>query len=186
MTTESVILPPVTPAFADAVYRLAMQVGWRNCAKRIAFGATVEGPAVVSGNGHKRNGHGKWGRNGVITLAWWEKGHLRYGSYYIKGKDGPKALEYAYQRMREVEANSEAPWPWRAKRGVARPIDESDKRLNFYIPERCCEEPMGLCEPVTIDGELLGIPYWLCGKCRREIGAHSRPKPFKRVRTKAA
>lgn len=73
MTTE-MVLPAVTPQFADAVYRLAMQVGWRNAAKRIAFGATVGAVASVSpnGNGHKRangqkNGHSV-GIDGSVPL----------------------------------------------------------------------------------------------------------------------
>lgn len=52
MTTETVTLPAVTPAFADAVYRLAMQVGWRNCAKRIAFGATKLDPQEEASKGY--------------------------------------------------------------------------------------------------------------------------------------
>lgn len=36
MTTLT--LPPVTPAFARAVRELAHQVGWRNVARRIAYG----------------------------------------------------------------------------------------------------------------------------------------------------
>jgi hypothetical protein len=49
MTTTT--LPPVTPAFRDAVRELAMQIGWRNVAKRIAYGPTE---TVVPSNGNGR------------------------------------------------------------------------------------------------------------------------------------
>jgi hypothetical protein len=54
MTT--ITLPPVTPAFRDAVRELAMQVGWRNVAKRIAYGPVKSETVAAfapSGNGHK-------------------------------------------------------------------------------------------------------------------------------------
>ena len=48
MTSATITLPPVTPAFRDAVRELAMQIGWRNVAKSIAYG-----PVRGNGNGHK-------------------------------------------------------------------------------------------------------------------------------------
>ena len=44
MTTATITLPPVTPAFQQAVRELAMQVGWRNVAKRIAYGPVRNQP----------------------------------------------------------------------------------------------------------------------------------------------
>jgi len=49
-------LPPVTPAFRDAVRQLAREVGWRNTAKAIAYGPVAE-TVAASKNGHKGNGH---------------------------------------------------------------------------------------------------------------------------------
>ena len=54
--TTALRLPPVTPAFQAAVRELAMQVGWRNVAKRIAYGPTQNEPVAPSnGNGRKPN-----------------------------------------------------------------------------------------------------------------------------------
>jgi len=56
MTSATITLPPVTPAFRDAVRELAMQIGWRNTCKAIAYGP-VKSEAVAAfapnGNGHK-------------------------------------------------------------------------------------------------------------------------------------
>jgi hypothetical protein len=54
MTTTT--LPPVTAAFRDAVRELAMQIGWRNVAKSIAYGPVLAETVAASKNGHKGNG----------------------------------------------------------------------------------------------------------------------------------
>ena len=54
MTSATITLPPVTPAFQQAVRELAMQVGYRNACKRIIYGPTQNEPVAPSnGNGHK-------------------------------------------------------------------------------------------------------------------------------------
>jgi hypothetical protein len=53
MTTAT--LPPVTPAFRDAVRALAQEIGYRNVCKRIIYGSVLDVQTPRNRNGHKPN-----------------------------------------------------------------------------------------------------------------------------------
>jgi hypothetical protein len=149
MTSATITLPPVTPAFRDAVRELAMQVGWRNVAKRIAYGPVldIQAPASPNGNGHKRNGSKK-----LVVLSWWEKGQLEQSWYYppTKWEDYLNMLGIVAERRREIETTRfyrEIPWPFTPARPTAdKVLDQTDARMALYPVRECCGSPMGIME----------------------------------------
>jgi hypothetical protein len=132
MTT--ITLPPVTPAFRDAVRELAMQVGWRNVSKRIAYGPVKSETVAAfapSGNGHKRNGYSK-----VKRSLWW--------TAYPNEYEMQRRIEYDRERW---SYNLNLPewfrWAWPT---VQKSADETEGRLALYDKRECCGSPMGVIE----------------------------------------
>jgi len=146
----TITLPPVTPAFRDAVRTLGCQLGWKRVARMIAYGpVTVAHPACESesvarfnGNGHKRNGRKPF------TVAWYEKGQIRFATFYAN-KDG-SAFHHALTLVRENEATRyqrAIPYPFTpARPATVRALDATDARLALYPPRECCGTPMGIME----------------------------------------
>ena len=153
MTTATITLPPVTPAFRDAVRELAYQVGWRNAAKAIAYGPVLAETVAAStcigsnGNGHKRNGSRK-----DVTLAFYDTDGLHFATYWRQKLQGEwrSAWELACERAHELERTRfERPIPYPftpARRTEDRVLDQTNERLALYPKKECCGSPMGIME----------------------------------------
>jgi hypothetical protein len=127
-----------------------MQIGWRNVAKRIAYGPTLpaSGQALTetvvpsNGNGRKRNGHKPF------TVAWYDKGQLRYGIFY--GDKDASAFSKAWPLVHENDTTRfqrEIPWPFTPARPAERRfLDATNERLALYPVRECCGSPMGVME----------------------------------------
>jgi hypothetical protein len=134
MTSATITLPPVTPAFRDAVRELAMQIGWRNTCKAIAYGP-VKSEAVAAfapnGNGHKRNGHSK-----VKRSLWW--------TAYPNEYEMQQRIEYDRNRW-SYNVRLPIPFGW-ARPAETRFVDKTNDRLTLYAKEKCCGSQMGIME----------------------------------------
>lgn len=155
MTT--ITLPPVTPAFRDAVHALGCQIGWRNVAKMIAYGPTVATVATPNSNGHKRNGTRK-----AYTLAYYDAKGLHFSTYErckVKG-EWRTGWELACEQAHELERTRfERPIPYPftpARRMEVQALDQSDIRLALYRPKKCCGSSMGIMES-WVQGEAEAI-----------------------------
>jgi hypothetical protein len=132
MTSATITLPPVTPAFQQAVRELAMQVGWRNVAKRIAYGPTQNEPVAPSnGNGHRHNGHKRASRK-----LWW--------TVYPAEYEMARRIKYDSERWLHNDRLTQ-PFKW-ALPAETRFVDKTSERLALYPKEKCCGSIMGIME----------------------------------------
>ncbi len=145
MTTATLTLPPVTPEFQRIVRTLGCEIGWKNVARRIAFGPTLH--AVTQGitPKAKRNGHKDY------MLAWYDARGLHLDTYQPeRGTDGKNAWELACERAHELDATRyqrPIPAPFTpARRMIAKALDKTDIRLALYRGATCCGQPMGVIE----------------------------------------
>jgi hypothetical protein len=141
MTTATVSLPPVTPAFARAVRELAMQIGWRNVAKSIAYGPTQNETVAPytparNGNEHKATPRRK-GRK-----LWW----LAYPAEY----EMAARVEYDHKRH-SYNCKLSTPFRW-AQGCERRALDKTSERLSLYSKRECCGSPMGIMESWPVEG----------------------------------
>ena len=143
MTTATVTLPPVTPSFQAAVRALGCQLGWKNVAKMIAYGPTVESTRGLEAT-PRRNG-----RNKEYTLAWYdERGRLEIETYH--GDRQGTAWGHACERAHELDASRfqrPIPAPFTPARLLGEhPLDQTDARLALYESQECCGQRMGIME----------------------------------------
>lgn len=140
-------LPPISPTLQAAIRQYGLANGWKNAARRLAYGPTVETAAATVAK--RRNGHRR-GRKLALACIWFEDGRLHVEEY-------PKGTEDLWlERAHELDAtrfSREAPQPF----GAARPetatiLDETDIRLAQYAPRECCGSPMGIMEAWTCEG----------------------------------
>ena len=120
MTSATISLPPVTPAFQQAVRELAMQVGYRNACKRIIYGPTQNEPVAPSnGNGRKPD------EDRVYAEA------ERMAGYIIRNKEEQRRAA----RHRATEASQATRRNGRPSYGLPGPNPSRNKAGGFTCPK---------------------------------------------------